>query len=212
MRVVITFLFFASSSVFATKIPDNFFYDLNSTSTDFSLPQPPNKDRKVSTSALFNGIAQSCAHLSNVIGADNQQQQQQAACNLVGSVFNIAALLSAKEKPNHQAMTQSTPEKNDFIEKLTTLTCSLLDCVRNNPMRPLFISESSVLYQIDQLKSREDKQCVIRQCLRSKDLVQPFLQELFNVVSKFVSSQLSKTLETLTNQLPEQLTLTKDLE
>jgi hypothetical protein len=210
MRVEIALVLITSGSVFAAKIPDNFFYDTNNTSTNFTISQQSNEDRKVSAASLFSGIAQSCNHLSNVVSAENQQQQQAAACNLVGSVFNIAALLSAKEKPNQQTTVQSTPEKNNFIGKITSLTCDLLDILRNNAMRPLFMPESSILFQIDQLKTREDKQKVIKECLMSKDLVQPFLQELFNVLSKFISSQLSKTLETITRQLPEQLKLIQE--
>jgi|GEM_PF-3863402 len=177
-----------------TKITDDLFYDLKSTSTCFD------QNRKISAHSLFNGIAQSCANLGNVIGAESPQEQQAAAIGLVGSVFNMAALLSKKEKPKQNS------QKSDFTEKITNLTCDLLDALRTNPMRPLFITENSVLFQIDQLKNRDDKQTVIRQCLQSKDLAQPFLQELFNVVSKFVSTQLSKTLMTLTFELPIQMT------
>jgi hypothetical protein len=183
------------------------FFDLRSTATNFAVnngestsDDKDEKDRKISASALFGGIAQSCVNLGGVVGAQSHHAQQQAACNLAGSVFNLASQLTAKPKPSN-----SSHSVNPFVEKIVLLTCDMLDALRISPLRPLFISESSVFYQIDQVKSRDEKQSLIRQCLQSKELVQPFLQELFTVLSKFISAQLTKTIDELQSQLPFEL-------
>lgn len=185
------------------------FLDLRSTSTsfvanngEFIQDDKDEKNRKVSTSALFGGIAQTCVNLGGVVGAQSQQEQQQATCNLVGSVFGLASQLTAKPKPKPS---NTSYVGNPFIEKIVLLTCDMLDALRSSPLRPLFISETSVFYQIDLVKTRDEKQYLIRQCLQSKELMQPFLQELFNVLSKFISAQLSKTMEVLERQLPVEL-------
>jgi hypothetical protein len=52
--------------------------------------------RGFNTAAFLNGIANSCTHAGAVIAANNEQEKQQSACNLLASIFQTVAVMAEK--------------------------------------------------------------------------------------------------------------------
>ena len=165
------------------------------------------ENRKFSTATLFQGLAHSCQQLGNVAGAQTQQEKQQATCNLVASVFQIAANVAAPS-PQHQPpqppqqnqssqATKGDPFDPSLRTTTKTLTFALLKAMTYQEPTKFAYPRTTYLTVLNHLQTHEEQEALIDQLLTTQETAPYFLQELFSALHSYLKTELGLFLSTI---------------
>ncbi len=157
-------------------------------------------NRKFNTAAFLNSVANTCAHAGNTIGAQTQQEKQQAACHLLGSIFQTAAVLSEKTQKRNPGIlgTVSTAIKAT-LSFLNTLTPT---------EKALFLAPHyAYLQAASTLKTIKKQENFIAQTLSNKTDGKIFLDELFSLFKALTNEELPQLFEILHQETLKNLNL-----
>lgn len=102
--------------------------------------------KKIATSTFLNDLAKTCDKVGKALGAEDQKERQQAACEIVGSLLSLAANVTAQnEKERSAKATDQTTRIACAIEKLTkTLSNDCLSCTKSLTLDSLTLSDIQV--------------------------------------------------------------------
>jgi hypothetical protein len=156
--------------------------------------------RKFNTAAFFQGLANTCAHAGTVATAQTQQEKQQAACNVLASVFQTAAVLSEKSKK------RSLPS-TDMVTTTIKSTITFLNTFSQEKKDHLLTPNYAYLRAITTLHTEQDQAHFIAQTLAHKEDGSAFIGELFSLFKNIVSDQLPEFFDTLALDVIKNLNL-----
>lgn len=150
-------------------------------------PQPPqpseldNQDeetKRIRPDEILEGVAQACLHAGCIAGAPTKREQKQAMCNLVGSIFNLAAQITKREN--------KSPQEHHRSIKL--VTHYILHHTEQGQIRSELLCGKPYLTTIKSLEKISDRDEVINQILKEPQDCQAFLEELFTTVKSYLTA------------------------
>lgn len=149
------------------------------------VPSPAQQDqsqdseeetKKIHTSEVLEGIANTCAHAGIVAGAPDKKVQKQAVCNLVGSIFHLAAQITKKEDKNPEIHNRS----------IKTITHQILAYTSQEHVRSQLFTNKPYLIILNSLKNPAERNELIDQLINNPEDCREFLEELFTTVKEYL--------------------------
>lgn len=149
--------------------------------------------RKFNTAAFFQSLANTCAQASTTASAQTAQEKQQAACNLVSSIFQTAAVLSEKtNKPTKEIDRQGLSPAQTVLMFLQYLT--------PQDRKHCVMQKYPILNAILAQKNSKEQEAAITQALANNKDRSTFLAEIFSYFEDLLDIKLPIIFETLHTQ------------
>lgn len=143
--------------------------------------------RKFSTAQLFQNLSNTCTQAGNVAAAQTQEQKQQAACNLLASVFQTAADLSQK----HQKRSLSPA---GFDEAPAEFTLDLFHALDVDPGKAANLVDLPVTKELAGLPSDDARRLFLTSLLASEEGTAAVAQEASVMFETLIAVKLPEIL------------------
>ncbi|MBY0354028.1 hypothetical protein K2W90_06730 [Candidatus Babeliales bacterium] len=85
-----------------------------------------NETKKIATSTFLNDLAKTCDKVGKAVGAQDQKQRQQAACEIVGSLLSLAANVTQKNEKDRAA--KSADQATRIAQEIEEIMCASSEC------------------------------------------------------------------------------------
>lgn len=161
-----------------------------------------NKKHNHATPIILQGLAQTCSNVGTVVAAENKKEKQQGVLNVLGTLFSVAAQLSAQnnnqqtqvqqqQQPQLQqvgqtgAATQQQVDPN-FAKKMCQVTCDLLNELEAETFYKSTSELPTTLAWIKSMETQEEKEDVVTLLLSSAGHAKQYLQDLFTAASTYL--------------------------
>ena len=153
--------------------------------------------RKKNTAAtIFNGLANTAAHLANMIAGGSPQAKQYGALNVISTICNVTAQLSEKTQNPEQA--QRNLGMGTFTYACTDLTNTLLATLEEEAVMRKPLPQTLLLLRNIPAESRGQ---VIDLMLASSTHAYQFINELFSLAYEYLTACSTTFFMVLDNQV-----------
>jgi hypothetical protein len=154
---------------------------------------------KISASKILQGLATACVCIAKIAGAKTKKEKQESTCNIVSSVFLIAADACGKHKKHHQEKhdqkipvnlpeDHSPKEVNVGAEEQLNSKPAENTKPTEEPQTTILETKSinfEYLQQIQDLTTEQEKMDLINKILQNKQTTETLLDEV-NFASKLL--------------------------
>jgi hypothetical protein len=191
----IKFMFFLLTSIFIIKASNLTAQEqleiplIDFTQTDLSSDSVELRKIKISTSKLLQGLATALVCIAQVAGAKTKKEKQESACNVISSVFQIAADACEKHKKH-------TPSKQDQLAQVnlpedehteTQSQClsestEEVNATKNTETKSI---NYEYLQKVQDLNTDQEKVNLLDKILQNKQATESLLDEV-NAVTKLL--------------------------
>ncbi|QQR48986.1 hypothetical protein IPF37_05520 [bacterium] len=137
--------------------------------------------KKIATANFLSDLAKTCDKVGKAIGAQDQRERQQAACEIVGSLLSLAANVTAQnEKDKAAKAADQTTRLACAIEELTkTLADECSSCTKSMMLDALTLADIQVKVRFNNQEFSEN--------LFAR--IMPFVERNIVPVVKYLKSQ-----------------------
>lgn len=148
---------------------------------------------KISASKILQGLATACMCIAKIAGAKNKKEKQESTCNIISSVFLIAADACGKHKKHPQEkhaqkISVNSPEDNSSKEIIVAAKDQSNSKSTENAAAKEETQESALLetksinfeylQQIQDLNTEQEKMEIINEILQNKQTTEILLDEV----------------------------------
>lgn len=149
--------------------------------------------KKIATVTFLNDLAKTCDKVGKAIGAQDQKERQQAACEIVGSLLSLAANVTAQNEKDKAAKdADQTTRIACAIEELTkTLADDCSSCTKSISLDALTLADIQVKVRFNNQEFSED--------LFAR--IMPFVEKNIVPVVKYLKSQQQTFRDAATGQI-----------
>ncbi|MBY0353989.1 hypothetical protein K2W90_06520 [Candidatus Babeliales bacterium] len=114
--------------------------------------------KKIATSTFLSDLAKTCDKVGKAVGAQDQKQRQQAACEIVGSLLSLAANVTEKNEKDRAA--KSADQTTRIAQGIEEIMCASSECrsVDGTCNRTVLTPDKKRLAAIERKISMNDKE------------------------------------------------------
>ena len=159
-----------------------------------SCPYKKNfETKKIATATFLSDLAKTCDKVGKAIGAQDQKERQQAACEIVGSLLSLAANVTAQNEKDKAAKEADQTTRIAYaIEELAkTLADDCSSCTKSMTLDALTLADIQVKVRFNNQEFSENLFARIT----------PFVEKNIVPVVKYLKSQQQTFRDAATDQI-----------